>query len=222
MIVLRISSAEIRYAAVQPPSSGSSPAGWPRGLEGEHDRGQQRARGAGEHRRHADQRGDARIDAEPRRQRSAMPMPSSAPSAPPMVNSGASVPPEVPLPSAIAQERNFSTHSERPARARVSWPATIVLDVVVAHAQRARREIADHADRDAADRRPPHPVDRQLLEHVLDAVDEPRHAHADQAEQGADARCSRPAPQPPAFGQIAGIANTGAGAAASRSARRSR
>ena len=36
----------------------------PRGLEGEHDRRQQRARGAGEHRRHADQRGDARVDAE--------------------------------------------------------------------------------------------------------------------------------------------------------------
>ena len=38
MIVLRISSAETRYAAVQPPSSGSRPERLPRRLEGEHHR----------------------------------------------------------------------------------------------------------------------------------------------------------------------------------------
>ena len=69
----------------------------PRRLEREHDRGEQRVRRAGEDRRHADERRDVRIDAEPRRDRATAP-PSSAPSPPPIVNSGASVPPDVPLP----------------------------------------------------------------------------------------------------------------------------
>ncbi|MNL40086.1 hypothetical protein D3C87_1624080 [compost metagenome] len=36
--------------------------------------------------------------------------PKIAPPAPPIVKSGASVPPEVPLPRAIAQERNLKKH----------------------------------------------------------------------------------------------------------------
>src|SRR3954471_12544554 len=39
--------------------------------------------------------------------------PDKAPVAPPIVSSGARVPPEVPLPSAIAQEMNFSTQRYR-------------------------------------------------------------------------------------------------------------
>src|SRR5207248_10025860 len=38
-----------------------------RGLEGEHDRCEERPRGAGEHGRHPDQRADAQVDAEVRR-----------------------------------------------------------------------------------------------------------------------------------------------------------
>src|SRR5207248_10111042 len=44
-------------------------------------------------------------------------------------------------------------------------------DVVVADAEGARREIADHADGDAADCRPPHPMNRQMLEEIFDPVD---------------------------------------------------
>ena len=62
-----------------------------------------------------------------------------------MVNNGASVPPDVPLPSAIDHEMNFIAQSH----------ATIcigkllrndLLDVVVADAERPRREVADQAD----------------------------------------------------------------------------
>ena len=70
----------------------------------------------------------------------------SAPSAPPIVNSGASVPPDVPLPSAIDHEMNFITHrNDQRARPR-SGRATIAVDVVIADAQRPRREVADDAD----------------------------------------------------------------------------
>src|SRR5690606_18485677 len=40
------------------------------------------------------------------------PMPNNAPAAPPMVSRGAKVPPEVPLPRAIAHERNLKKHRE--------------------------------------------------------------------------------------------------------------
>ena len=56
-----------------------------------------------------------------------------------MVKSGASVPPEVPLPSAIDQETNFSRRG-RPARLMVSRPERMCVDVVVADAQRVRRD----------------------------------------------------------------------------------
>ena len=74
--------------------------------------------------------------------------PSAAPSPPPMVNSGASVPPEVPLPSEIDQETNFSTHEHDQRAAGELRRRAMSLDVVVADAQRARREVADDADRD--------------------------------------------------------------------------
>src|SRR5690606_25911152 len=41
------------------------------------------------------------------------PVPKIAPVAPPMVNNGASVPPEVPLPSAMAQDKNLKKQSAR-------------------------------------------------------------------------------------------------------------
>ena len=97
------------------------------------------------------------------------------------MNSGASVPPDVPLPSEIDQEMNFIRQS-------IATKPTLtgdcvrrrddVGDVVVADAERARREVPDDADGDRADRRPPHPVDRQVLERVLDRVDRAGDEHA--------------------------------------------
>ena len=68
----------------------------------------------------------------------AHPAASSQPMPLPNVISGASVPPDVPLPSAIAHDTNFTTTGRAaPARERAGERT---LDVVVADAERARRE----------------------------------------------------------------------------------
>ena len=50
-------------------------------------------------------------------------------------------------------------------------PSSSARILVVADAQRGRIEPAADADDEPAERRPPHPVDRQLAEEVLDAVE---------------------------------------------------
>ena len=49
-----------------------------------------------------------------------------------------------------------------------------------------RREVPDHADGDPPNRRPPHPVNRQVLEAVLDPVDGARDVDGEVADERAD------------------------------------
>ena len=160
MMELRISRHETRKAAVQPPSSGKQAHRLARGLEGEHHRGQQRARGAREHRRHAHQRSDAQIDPSCGASAATSAARAARPAPPPIVNSGASVPPEVPLPERDRPRDEFQHAQDSQRVPRPASPDRMLLDVVVADAQRARREVAHDAHREAAERRPPHPVDR--------------------------------------------------------------
>ena len=164
----------MKLEAVHPPSSGRSPMRLMRGLEREHHRGEQRARGAG--RRSRPSRPAPRsADRSPCPGTMALnSRPIPAPKPPPIVNNGASVPPDVPLPERDRPGHELQRAEDEQRAARIST-ADDVFDVVVAHAQRARREVTDHADRQTADRRPPHPVDRQVLERVLDRVDELGH-----------------------------------------------
>ena len=60
-------------------------------------------------------------------------------------------------------------------------PVQLGFDHVVADAERLGDDQAADADDDAADRRPPHPVDRQPLEGVLGEVDERRREQRQQA-----------------------------------------
>ena len=96
---------------------------------------------------------------------------------PPIVKSGASVPPEVPLPSATDHDTNFNAQNGEPARPD-EIPPDDALDVVVADPQRMRREQPTTPTTTAAERRPPHPVDGEVLEEVLYPVDELRHLDA--------------------------------------------
>ena len=61
-----------------------------------------------------------------------------------------------------------------------------MVDIVVTDAERARREVADDPDGDRADRGPPHPVHRQVLERVLDRVHRARDEHGRDADDGAE------------------------------------
>ncbi len=49
-------------------------------------------------------------------------------------------------------------------------PGRQLADHVIAHTQRLWLDAATNADRDRTDQRPPHPVHRQLVEHVLGAI----------------------------------------------------
>ena len=95
---------------------------------------------------------------------------SRPPSAPPIISSGASTPPEVPEPSDTDQMVDFTTSTPTIARQR-RVALQEARDHVVADAERLREDEAAEADDEAADRRPPHPVDRQLREGVLGGVD---------------------------------------------------
>ncbi|MNT62304.1 hypothetical protein D3C72_2000130 [compost metagenome] len=53
-------------------------------------------------------------------------VPNKAPVAPPIVKSGASVPPDVPLPKAIAQDRNLKKH-KLSIKARVAFPESMLM-----------------------------------------------------------------------------------------------
>ena len=128
-------------------------------LDGEQGAGQRRAHGAAQHRGHAEQRPEARVAR-------AAPGPTSEPRAPPRISSGASTPPDVPEASATSQ-----------ITALTSRIASTACDDEVARAagrrsRRSRRRAraarqAAEADHQAAQRRPPHPVDRQALEGVF-------------------------------------------------------
>ena len=88
--------------------------------------------------------------------------PTSAPSAPPMISNGASTPPDVPEPSAIDQTSALPTSKTDQRRAE-HFAAQQAVDQFIADAEHARIDPAADADEDRADRRPPHPVNRQLL-----------------------------------------------------------
>jgi hypothetical protein len=65
-------------------------------------------------------------------------------------------------------------HHEHEERAANEVAAQERLDDVVTDAERARLDEAAEPDGGAADRGPPHPVDGQLLERVLEEVDPAR------------------------------------------------
>ena len=91
---------------------------------------------------------------------------STPPSAPPIISSGASTPPDVPDPSDTDQITDLTIEdAEDDASADVALQQ--LADDVVADAERLREHPAADADHQAADRRPPHPVDRQALEGVF-------------------------------------------------------
>ena len=86
----------------------------------------------------------------------------------------------------VHRPRDELERDEREQRAPHDLPREQIGDVLVADAERARRDHADDADDDRAERWPPHPVNvkalAELLEGVLDAVAEARDpdgAHAD-------------------------------------------
>ncbi len=161
------------------------PCELPRGLEGEHDRREQRARRAGEHRRHADERGDADVDAGGRG------------------GEDHDAPERRAEPAADREERRQRTArrtaaerdrprdqlpgAEHEARRAREVAGDDALDVVVADAHRAGRHQADHADHRPAERGPPHPMDREACEPILDRVHEAR----DGDRRGADERADR-------------------------------
>ena len=136
-----------------------------RQLEREDDAGERRAHRAAEDRAHADERPEAR------RPRRAGTMrlerrPARHPS------------------SAAARARRPRCRSRaRPPRStdltirmpRISAAGDVALqqrpDGVVADAERLRKDQPADADHEPADRRPPHPVDRQPLERILGRVD---------------------------------------------------
>src|SRR5204863_134379 len=65
-------------------------------------------------------------------------------------------------------------------------PRHEIVEIVVADAERARRVVADDADRQSADRRPPHPMNRQVLEQIFDPVHRARHVYRQPSHQRAD------------------------------------
>ena len=72
----------------------------------------------------------------------------------------------VPEPSDTAQMTDLTSRTPRITRAG-DVALQQVADDVVADAERLRKDQAADADHEAADRRPPHPVDRQLAERRL-------------------------------------------------------
>ena len=97
-------------------------------------------------------------------------MVSIPPSAPPIISSGASTPPDVPDPSEIAQIADFT--SRMPSN-QLQRHVTLQqrADGFISHAQRLRKNQSAQSDRQAADGRPPHPVNRQLAESILRCID---------------------------------------------------
>ena len=109
---------------------------------------------------------------------------STPPSAPPIISSGASTPPDVPEPSETDQITDFTISMPRMTRPR-HVALQQLADDVVADAERLREHPAADADHQAADRRPPHPVDRQALERILGGVDGLRQQRRQRARQQA-------------------------------------
>ena len=105
----------------------------------------------------------------------------------------------------------------RPSRQHA--PLQQVADDVVADAERARLDQAADADHQAADGRPPHPVDRQPLEQVLAAVDQRRQQA--RCEPGERCRARRTAAAP-RRGSAVAAASGNSGPAPSSSGRQRR
>tara|TARA_R110000782_G_scaffold29959_6_gene74475 strand:+ start:6983 stop:7180 length:198 start_codon:yes stop_codon:yes gene_type:complete len=64
----------------------------------------------------------------------------------------------------------------------------------MAGAQDMRVDQAAEANDDRADRRPPHPMDRQFVEYVFDPLERRRQQHCLKADQKADAGGGEQAP----------------------------
>ena len=141
---------------------------------------------------------------------------SAAPMPPPMISSGASTPPEVPEPSATDQMIAFTT-SSRIAAAGSMFALQHLRDVVVADAERPGIDQAADPDHQAAQRRPPHPMDRQLLEPVLAGVHKQRQ-HAGQKAGQIPTNAQQPSPSSENV-HAAGRTETAAKEARARSAR---
>ena len=94
---------------------------------------------------------------------------STPPSAPPIISSGASTPPDVPEPSETDQMSDFTIRMPTMTRPATSPCSSSPIDVV-ADAERLREDEPADADDEAADGRPPHPVDRQLAESASSAA----------------------------------------------------
>ena len=93
--------------------------------------------------------------------------------APPRISSGARTPPDVPDDRATNQ---IAALTKRIAQHCLDGevPGQQIGDDVVADTERARLDQAAEADEEAADGRPPHPVDRQALERILQGVEQLR------------------------------------------------
>src|SRR5215510_3568345 len=91
----------------------------------------------------------------------------AAPSAPPIISNGASTPPDVPDPSAKDQTSDFPIRIPRRAGPTTSprnssW--------IVSNPEHARLDDSADTDKQTTDRRPPHPVKRQLCEKIFEGV----------------------------------------------------
>ena len=104
---------------------------------------------------------------------------------PPRISSGARIPPEVPEPERDQPHHGLDDEQQQDGLHHKTAVQQF-LDAAVARAEHADVEQAADADDDRADRRPPHPVDRQRVEAVLDPVQEERE------EGGQRARGRRP------------------------------
>ena len=100
------------------------------------------------------------------------------------------MPPEVPEPSATSHTTALTTSSSRTALTS-RLPSSSAWMTAVARAEHADVEQAADADDHGADRRPPHPVDRQAVEAVLDAVEDEGKERGQEAGDQADHRGDR-------------------------------
>ncbi len=172
-------------------------------FEREDHAGERRPHGPAENRAHADQRPESGALV-----RAGTSLPRR-PSAPPIISSGASTPPEVPEPSETAQITDFTSRIPSNHRSRhVALQQRA--DGVVADAQRLREDQPAQPDHQAADRRPPHPVDRQLPERDLPPHTLPASAaHERAAGQQPGQRHNPPAPCGPMKSVCGGTGNSG-------------
>ena len=117
--------------------------------------------------------------------------PRIPPTAAPSIRTGARMPPLVPLPSPADQMSSFTTNSSSQG-GEAELAQELGVDGAVADAERPRLHQAAEPDDEAADHRPPHPVQspRQELECILEAVDGLGHQPGAQTGGEADGRRS--------------------------------